>query len=354
MKKILIITLSGFMISSCSRAQNSTEPVIQTENIESIKDVKTRILSRAKDLLNSFDDGSGVVIPFENDSRTQWTNLPVGIVQRKGVSIGEMSNTQRIKMQKLLSELLSSRGYLKTTGIMHLDNILERHFNVPNLKWSHKQYYFAFWNEPSLKGQWGFKLEGHHLSLNFTYANMSVATTPLFLGTDPAEVRETEYAGWRVLGEEEDLGFLFLNSLDEEQKKKAVLKDCSVPRDILTNPNSEQRLTEFWGIKAGELNKEQKKLLRYIVEEYVHNLEHSLAHEEMEQIEAAGFDKVYFAWIGPVERSDSQYFLIHGPTFIIEFDNHRNHIHSIWRNKSNDFGADILKDHLENSPHHKQ
>lgn len=354
MKKAFVIIFVGLLTLSCIKAQtNDKKEVTQTNTIEEIRDIKERILLRAKNLLDTFTDPSVIVIPFEDDKRTQWTNLPVGIVSRKGMSVGNMSNEQRIQMQRLLSELLSSRGYLKTTGIMHLDNILERHFNIPSLKWSHKEYYFAFWGEPSQNTPWGFKLEGHHLSLNFTYADMSIAPTPLFLGTDPAEVRETEYAGWRVLGEEEDLGFLFLNSLNEAQKEKAILKDRSVPRDILTNPDSEQRLTEFWGIKASELDDNQKRLLEYIIEEYLHNLEHSLAHEEMEKIKEAGFDAIYFAWIGETKRSDSQYYLIHGPTFIIEFDNHRNHIHSIWRNKGNDFGADILKDHLKNSPHHK-
>lgn len=354
MKNFSLFLLMGFALLSCAKAQNkSAEKKIQTQGITEIRDAKERILSRAKNLLDAFADSSTVVKPFDSEGRTTWTNLPVGMVERKGVSIGNMTNVQRTRMHKLLSELLSSRGYLKTTGIMHLDNILERHFNIPDLKWSHKEYYFAFWGTPSRSTAWGFKLEGHHLSLNFTYADMSVAATPLFLGADPAEIRETEYAGWRVLGEEEDLGFLFLHSLDEEQRKKAILENRSVPRDILTNPDSEQRLTEFWGLRAGDLGTGQKKLLRNVIEEYLHNLEHDLAHEEMEKIEAAGFDAIYFAWIGKTEQSDSHYFLVHGPTFIIEFDNHRNHVHTIWRNKGNDFGKDILKDHLKNSPHHK-
>lgn len=341
----------SILFPSCNNAQERT--TLDEQGIEAISESKTRVLLRAQQALQAFDDTSKVLLSFEDNARTKWTNLPLGIVQRKGISIGDMTNKQRVAIHKLLSELLSSQGYLKTTGIMHLDNILEKHFNVPNLKWSHKQYYFAFWDEPKKDNEWGFKLEGHHLSLNFTYADMKISSTPLFLGTDPAEVRETEYAGWRVLGEEEDLGFLFVNSLDEAQKKKAILEDKRVPRDILTNPDSEQRLTEFWGIKAAKLNKEQKRLLRIIIEEYVHNLEHSLAHEEMKEIDTAGFDNIHFAWIGSTKRSDSQYYLIHGPTFIIEFDNSRNHIHSIFRNKSNDFGNDILKEHLKNSSHHK-
>ncbi|EZH75721.1 hypothetical protein ATO12_02710 [Aquimarina atlantica] len=340
------------MLPSCNSAQENNNTVAKDVTVvETVTDAKTRVLLRAQSALKTFDDQSKILLSFENNDRTKWTNLPLGIVQRKGISIGDMTNSQRIAVHKLLSELLSSKGYLKTTGIMHLDNILEKHFNVPHLKWSHKQYYFTFWNTPEKDTNWGFKLEGHHLSLNFTYADMKISSTPLFLGTDPAEVRETEYAGWRVLGEEEDLGFLFINSLNETQKNKAVLKDKRVPRDILTNPDAKQRLTAFWGIKASELNKEQKTLLKIIIEEYVHNLEHSLAHREIEIIDNAGFNNIHFAWIGKTQRSDNYYYLIHGPTFIIEFDNSQNHIHSIFRSKTNDFGKDILKDHLKNNPH---
>jgi len=313
---------------------------------------RQEVLTQAKALLGQFDDHSQILKAFNSKERTEWTNLPVGIVPRGGISIGAMSEPQRIGLQRLLSSVLSAQGYLKTTGVMHLDNILERYFNIPRLKWSHKEYYFAFWGQPNADSPWGFKLEGHHLSLNFTFHDMQVHAQPMFLGSDPAEVRESEYAGWRLFGQEEDLGFRLLASLDSKQQQQAIL-DREVPRDILTNPDSSQRLTEYWGLAAKAMNAHQRYHLMAIVNEYLNNLEAPLADEIRSQLDEKAIDAIYFAWIGAKTPGDRYYYLIHSPQFIIEFDNHDNHVHTIWRDKNDDFGGDALKAHLEHSEHHQ-
>lgn len=242
---------------------------------------------------------------------------------------------------------------------MHLDDLLNRYYDslfykkefndstygiLKSMLWSPKSFYFAFFGNP-LDSIWGYKLEGHHLSINFTFVNDKISATPYFMGTNPAEYPISEYAGWRVLGQEEDLGIKFVHLLTPAQQKKATM-NTAVPKDIITSTESGKRFVDNWGILGAELNNDQKAVLQYIIREFVFNLEYDKAVIEYEKILKAGVDKIYFGWIGEYDDKKPHYYVLNGPTFIIEFDNiNGNHIHGIWREKGNEFGEDVLKKH---------
>lgn len=323
-------------------------------------------------LYNSFDKIQNISgrLAFDDTSRLIWNNLPIGLRARKGTSIGNMNEDQRRLLHRVLSVSLSSQGYLKATSIMHLDDLLNRfadsiyqskdideetHLFLRSLLWSHNNFYFAFFGNPNEK-VWGFKLEGHHLSINFTIADDKIMTTPYFMGSDPAEYPITEYAGWRVLGQEEDMGLKFIHLLTPAQQKKATM-NVAVPEDIITSAESGKRLVDNWGIRGAELTPAQKNVLQYIIREYVFNLEYEKAVAEYDKILKAGIDNIYFGWIGEYDERKPHYFVLNGPTFIIEFDNNggprgsANHIHTIWREKGNEYGEDVLKKHYSSEKH---
>lgn len=327
----------------------------------------------ADSLYTSFDKLQKriAVNSFEDTSRVKWNNLPVGMRSRVGLNIGNMSVPQRKFVHRILSASLSSQGYLKATSIMHLDDLLNRYYDslfykkeiddslyqlVRSLLWSHKNFYFSFFGEPN-ENRWGYKIEGHHLSVNFTFVNGKISVTPLFVGTDPAEYPSTEYAGWRILGEEEDLGLKLINLLTPLQRKKATMPG-EVPADIITGAESGKRLIDYWGIKGKDLTLDQKTILQYMIREFVFNLDFEKATIEYNKILKAGIDNIYFGWIGDYTEEKQHYYVINGPTFLIEFDNRSggprkaaNHIHAIWREKGNEFGEDVLKKHYLNEKH---
>jgi len=324
------------------------------------------IKQAAVSLYNSFSKMQNISgrLHFNDTSRLKWNNLPVGLRARVGTSIGNMNDEQRILLHRILSVSLSSQGYLKATSIMHLDDLLNRYYDslfykkeindttysfIQSLLWSHKNYYFAFFGQPT-DSIWGYKLEGHHLSVNFTFVNDKLCVTPFFIGTDPAEYQSDVYAGWRVLGQEEDLGLKLINLFTTAQQKKATMS-TAVPKDIITAAESGKRLVDDWGILGAAMNEKQKAVLLYIIREFVFNLEYDKAVIEYDKIVKAGIDKIYFGWIGAYDEKKAHYYVLNGPTFIIEFDNNggpknsANHIHAIWREKGNEYGEDILKKH---------
>lgn len=352
---VLLLVLSSFVNSLFAQNEYQTE-----------------VKGYATQLYHSFDENQRKAghLTFNDTSRLQWNNLPVGLRARAGVSVAKMNNDQRRLLHRVLSSAFSSQGYLKASGIMHLDQLVNAHYDslhadkkisdgvytfVQKLQWSPGNYYFAFFGSPT-QSNWGFKLEGHHLSVNFTFVNNQLSVTPFFVGTDPAEMTYSFYAGWRVLGEEEDLGLKLINTLNDAQRTKAV-SSKDVPADIITSAESGKRLIDNWGIKASECNANQKSLLQQLIREFVFNLEYDKATAEYEKIQKAGMENIYFGWIGGTEEKQAHYFVINGPTFLIEFDNNggprdeANHIHAIWREKGNEYGEDVLKAHYKSEKH---
>ncbi|MBU1822885.1 MAG: DUF3500 domain-containing protein [Bacteroidetes bacterium] len=307
---------------------------------------------------------------FKDSLRFKWTNLPVGMVPRPGIQYGSLSDKSRMAFHRVLSSLLSSQGYLKTTSIMQLDDILNTLYQqafdkgeidqrmlkrMQDLQWAHGNYYISVWGKPSAQEPWGLNFGGHHMALNVTCRGDQVVMSPYFVGTDPSEVKSAKYAGLRVLSKEEDYGFMLINSLSEKQKAVAVLKQA-VPKDIITTPQSNQRITDYYGIPAARLDEAQQTLLKLVIQEYVHNFEHQKAHQFFDKIMQSGIEKIYFAWVGSFEHDKPHYYIINGPDFLIEYDNvgfqnDGNHIHAILREKGNDFGADLLKQHYLESKH---
>ena len=331
-----------------------------------------KLLESTQQFLNtlSAEELKKTAYAFDDSLRFKWTNLPVGMVARPGIQYGSLSDKSRMAFHRVLSAMLSSQGYLKTISIMALDDILNALYQqafdkgeinekmlkrMQDLKWGHGNYYISIWGKPQTQAVWGINFGGHHLALSLTADGQNVSMSPYFMGTDPSEVKSSKYAGLRVLSKEEDYGFMLINSLTDVQKSVAILKE-EVPKDIITSPQGNQRITNYYGIAAQQLDEAQKVLLKLLIEEYTHNFEHQKAHQLFDKILKSGLEKVYFAWVGSLENNKPHYYIINGPDFLIEYDNvgfqnDGNHIHAILREKGNDFGADILKQHYLDSKH---
>jgi hypothetical protein len=251
----------------------------------------------------------------------------------------------------LLAAGLSQRGYIKAVSIMSLDEILRVLENGTGPVRDPDRYFFSVFGEPSETGIWGYRVEGHHVSQNFTIVNGKVLAAPTFFGANPAEVREGPRKGLRVLAREEDLGRAFVQSLTPEQKKTAIVS-ADAPGEILTGPMRKAALQgQPSGIAASKLDSKQRETLQNLLDEYCNNLPEEVAQVREEQIKKAG-GNLYFAWAGGEQVGQPHYYRIQSAAFLIEYDdtqNGANHIHTVWRDFDGDFGLDLLKEHYQAS-----
>jgi len=311
------------------------------------------MLKTALDFLSllTIEQRKEVVLSFESDDRLDWHYIPRS---REGISLKQMSDVQRKAAHALLRAALSDKGYSKTLGVIELEAVLREiqgAYRDPDL------YYFTMFGAPSSTAPWGWRFEGHHLSLNFSsVTNELVATTPAFFGANPAHVSTGPKAGLRVLKAEEELGRELVRSLDQTQSRRAIIA-ARAPADIVTGADEKVDIGKPEGLSVAAMTADQRSLLMQLVEEYVNNMRSEYADSFMARIGRGGIEKIHFSWAGGLEPGQGHYYRIHGPTFLIEYDNtqnNANHIHTVLRDIENDFGVDLLRRHYQTSPHHKK
>lgn len=282
--------------------------------------------------------------PLTDRERENWNFVPT---KRNGLPLKQMSAEQRPLALALLHTALSNEGYGRAEAIMALENVLRDIENDP-VKRDPAQYFVTVFGTPSESATWGWRFEGHHVAFNFTVVDgKHLFFTPSFLGTNPAEVRSGPQQGKRVLREEDDLGRAFLRSLDEQQRKIAVIETKAPSEVITSNRPRAQPLTPV-GITAAQLNASQRAALIQLAQLYLKRWKPEIADSAWAEASKDGTDLLSFAWAGGFERGEGNYYRIQSPTFLIEFDNtqnHANHIHTAVRVFKGDFGHDLLTEH---------
>lgn len=294
-----------------------------------------------------------LIFPFDAPERENWHFIPR---ERKGLAIREMTPEQHLLAHALLSTGLSNRGYLKATTIMSLEEVLynqestadETKRAATREKRNPEKYYLSIFGKPDMTGLWGWRVEGHHFSLNYTVKDGSLfRATPSFFGTNPGEVRTGPRTGTRVLGTEEDLGRKLAFSLSDDLWKKALV-ETTAPKEMITEAKHHVDPLSPEGISDADLNAEQKETLHQLIREFLFRIRPEIAEESWKQILTGG--PVHFAWAGEREKGKPHYYRVQGKTFLLEYDNTQNganHVHTVWRDFNGDFGADLLREHLQ-------
>ncbi|HEX6163817.1 MAG TPA: DUF3500 domain-containing protein [Vicinamibacterales bacterium] len=303
------------------------------------------------------DQKARATFPFDSEERLRWHFIPNETFPRKGLMIKEMNESQRRLAHDLLRSGLSARGYLKVTSIIELEDVLKAIEAGGRIARDKEAYLFSVFGTPAAKGAWGWRLEGHHISLRFAVVDNAmradISTSPMFLGSNPAEVRDGDKKGTRVLADEEDAARALLMSLPGELQARAVVNPVA-PTDILTMNKNEITPLPQQGVTFGSMGAPQQALFTKLIEVYTSNMDADIAAQRMARIKAQGMNNVRFAWLGEIDKGKKHYYMVQGPTFLIEYDNTQNngnHIHSVWRDFNGDFGRDILRDHLKQVAH---
>jgi hypothetical protein len=282
---------------------------------------------------------------FGHAERFNWHYVPR---RREGLAFKDMTADARAAAHALLRSGLSATGSGKAQDVVRLEGVLRQLETFGAFMRDPDNYAVTVFGTPGPGAPWGWRFEGHHLSLNFTIVpGRAIAVTPAFFGANPAEVRSGPLQGLRALRQEQDLGLLLARSLDSTQRAHAVLAGASLG-DIVSGPGRGDALKVPAGVPLGDLSDDSRRLAVRLLETYARNMRSDLAESELRGIHAAGIERVHFAWAGPIDPGRPHYYRLHGPTVLIEYDNTQNdanHIHSVWHDPRNDFGADLLRAH---------
>jgi len=312
-------------------------------------DAAQRIADAADRFLAGLDDAQRkrAMIAFDSGNRLDWHYIPRG---RQGLTLGEMKPAQRNSAHALFASVLNERGLQAIENVRIVEGVLREQqgsFRDPD------RYYVSIFGMPG-RFPWGWRLEGHHLSLNVALPTAGrITATPFFIGSHPATVREGPHRGLRPLGTSEDLARQLMASLTEEQRRTAIIAERSFG-DIVASPGRERDLAQPSGLALSAMDGTARNLVEALIDRFVGTLAPDLATAQKQRVIEQELGRFRFAWAGPLAPGQAHYFRLHGPVTLIEHDNtqnNANHIHSVWRDLTADFGNDALADHYRRERH---
>jgi len=369
----VFLCLAGGALGQKDSPLNSIDIRVSEEMVAAaskiLKSTSTGTPQQGDDFFNAFLGTDGVTnnvesvvgysrenlisLPLMDEARLDWSYWPR---PRVGLTLGEMTAAQRTMVHDLLNTLLTSVGYLKVVHVMQLEEVLNVQETL-GLPRGNEQYWLTFFGTPSLDQYWGWRFEGHHISLNIWVSpDGGIRVTPTFFGADPAEIRGGALAGFRPHAAVENLGRDLVLSLSSEDREVAVLSDRA-PVELLATPIFKLRDDwEAWrqtlqpeGIAVLNLDASQRHIVQRILDEVVTTYRPEISSAYLKTIE---IDKLSFAWMGSMERGGPHYYRLQDADFIFEYDNVQsgaNHVHTVWRSKLGDFGEDLLPEHYQMS-----
>jgi len=286
---------------------------------------------------------------LDDAERFNWHFVPRS---RNGVALRDLNEEQRKEVFELLKISLGDHGYQKATSIVNHENTLRvvegrdanDHYRDP------LNYYVTVFGKPDIPDVWAWRFEGHHVALNFTTVNNQLEScTPSFFGSNPGIVRDGPERGKQILIEECNRGFELVNALTAEQLTKAMIAEEALS-DIVSFNSRKAELPSPVGLSFREMTGTQQKMLTTLLNVYVNNYELGFSKKLMAKIQKAGIENLSFAWAGSKKEGSGYYYRIQGPMLLIELDNtqnNANHVHSVVRDLTNDFGDDILREHYQ-------
>jgi hypothetical protein len=312
-------------------------------------DAAQRIADQANRFLALLDERQRrqALIAFDSANRLDWHYIPRS---RSGLGLGEMTPAQSEAARALFATVLNEQGLRLLDGVRLLEGVLREQQG----SWRDPaRYYLSVFGTPG-RFPWGWRFEGHHLSLNVALPTAGrVAVTPFFVGAHPATVRDGPDKGFRLLGTSEDLARQIMTGLSEPQRRTALIANRSFG-EIVASPQREQDLGQPRGLELASMSAATRQLVEALMDRFLATLTPDLVAAQKRRVLEQGLERFRFAWAGSVQPGEAYYFRVHGPATLIEYDNTQNsanHIHSVWRDLGADFGQDALAEHYRRQLH---
>jgi len=341
---------SALGVAGVSLLESSVLPMSHSQLHSSDSAHAPAMMSAAADgFINSLspDQRGRAAFAFEDEQRFDWHFIPR---PRKGIPFKDLDPAQRLLGNALLGAGLGQRGLIRAATIMSLDAVLREAEQGSGPVRDPELYFLSIFGDTRSAKPWGWRLEGHHIALNFTLLEgKTISSTPAFFGANPAEVLQGPRKGLRTLAPEEDLARLLIKSLDDKQRAQTVISE-KAPSDILSTNLRKAEPLKPAGLQTSKLGQKQQEILMTLLGEYAMRHAPDIAAARLDRVRAAGLGNIFFAWAGGFEKGQAHYYRIQGRSFLVEYDNiqnNANHIHTVWRDFTSDFGADVLALHYK-------
>lgn len=304
-------------------------------------------VTAARAFLAALDEGQRGRASFalEAPERLDWHFVPR---ERPGVRVDELDEAGDAALQGLLASALSAQGIGRVEYVVELEGILRDLESKPGRPATWRDpgaYLVTVFGTPDARAPWGWRLEGHHLSLTFTRVGDALAVTPAFLGANPARVESAPKLDLRLLGAEEDLARELVRSLDDAQLALALASETA-PAELFFGPQRGERLAERTGLEASRLDAAQRATLERLLDTWLASWHPATAQAARERL--GPLEELRFTWMGGLEPGDPHYWRVDGAHALVEWDdvqNGANHVHCVWRDLERDFGRDLLAEH---------
>jgi hypothetical protein len=341
-----ILTLASSILIACVAQTTTASGNLPSTNTADATTKKIVSAANAFTVTLSDTQKSKVIFAWgDTAQRAKWSNLPTGIFQRNGLKLGEMSATQKTATFALLESVLSLSGYKQIRQVIDGDEVLKASGGGGNLVFGEAEYYISFVGMPSETTPWTLQFGGHHMAVNATVFGKDVVLTPSLTGGQPTKYTLNGVTVQPIINEV-NKAFALIGSLDATQQKKAIIGSSFI--DLVLGPGKDGMTLQAEGIPASSLNASQQTALLELIAERVGVLDEDDAAAKMTEVKA-NLEKTYFAWAGPTTSSSAAYFRVTGPTILIEYSpqsmggDASNHVHSMLRDPTNDYGAAVIK-----------
>ncbi len=346
-KKILLasLALTGALLTVgiSSIQAYSLSPSVKTK----ADATSQKVVAAAEVFLKTLSAADQKKVLFDWDDpkqRSQWSNFPVSVFQRNGMTLAQMNNAQQTALFNLLQTVLSKKGYEQIVQVMDGDEVYQTTNGGGRALFGKNLYYVSFIGLPSLTSPWILQFGGHHMAINATVAGADIVLTPSLTGGQPTKYTLNGKTVQPIIAEP-TAAFKLLSSLSSAEQKQAIIGSSFI--DLILGPGKDGKSLQPEGIQASSLSAAQQTLLLDLVATRVGILNDEDAAVKMAEIKA-NIAKTYFAWAGPTTAGSAAYFRITAPTLILEFapqrgDDANNHVHSMYRDPTNDYGVNLYK-----------
>ncbi len=351
MRKKYELVLSGLLCAGALTllASSQIQASAQTPTVKTASDATTqKVVAAANAFLKTLSASQLGKVQFawgDSQQKTKWSNFPTGIFQRNGVKLGDLSGAQQTALFALLQAVLSKKGYAEISQVIDGDEVLKTTSGGGNLTFGKAQYYVSFIGTPSTTSPWILQFGGHHMAINATVAGADIVLTPSLTGGQPTKYTLNGKTVQPIIAEP-TAAYKLLTSLDAAQQKQAIIGSKYI--DLVLGPGQDGKTLQPEGVKGSSLSAAQQDLLIALIETRVGLINDEDASVKMKEIKA-NLANTYFAWRGAVAADGGAYFRVTAPTLVLEFSpqsmggDASNHIHSMYRDPTNDYGVNLYK-----------